>query len=102
MVHDAYGQNHSIAGGAVRIVSLVPSITELLCELGLTPQLVGCTEFCVHPRSVIEKITKVGGTKNVVMDVVRKLAPTHVIVNIDENKREVFDDLKGFLLDKGF
>lgn len=97
MVHDAYGQNHPIAGGAVRIVSLVPSITELLCELGLAPQLVGCTEFCVHPSSVIEKITKVGGTKNVGMDVVRKLAPTHVIVNIDENKREVFDDLKGFV-----
>jgi len=96
MVHDAYGQEHPIADGVMRIVSLVPSITELLCELGLGPQLVGCTEYCVHPRSTIGKITKVGGTKNVDMAAVRKLAPSHVIINIDENKREVFDDLKRF------
>lgn len=85
---DALGTVHARAAGAVRIVSLVPSLTELVCELGLADRLVGRTGFCVHPREVLRPIAKVGGTKDVKIDAVRALEPTHLIVNVDENRRE--------------
>jgi ABC-type Fe3+-hydroxamate transport system substrate-binding protein len=66
----------------------VPSITELICDLGLTNQLVGQTGFCIHPWEKVRAIPKVGGTKDVKLEKIRSLAPTHVIVNIDENLRE--------------
>lgn len=80
-----------------RIVSLVPSITELLCELGLGGQLVGRTGFCIHPWETVRHVPKVGGTKDVNMDKIRALEPTHVIVNIDENRREDADALRAFV-----
>lgn len=93
---DAIGQQHAPAPGA-RIVSLVPSITELLCELGLAGQLVGRTGFCIHPRAVVENIPKVGGTKDVNIEKIRRLAPTHVVVNIDENEKPTVDRLAEFV-----
>jgi ABC-type Fe3+-hydroxamate transport system substrate-binding protein len=80
-----------------RIVSLVPSITELVCELGLADQLVGRTGFCIHPEAVLKRIPKVGGTKSVNLNKIRALAPTHVIVNVDENKKETADALAAFV-----
>ncbi|HXR58862.1 MAG TPA: helical backbone metal receptor [Burkholderiales bacterium] len=80
-----------------RIVSLVPSITELVCSLGLADQLVGRTGFCIHPREVVKTIPKVGGTKSVNLGKIRALAPTHVIVNVDENRKEAADALAGFV-----
>ncbi len=85
---DAAGTRHAPATGRVRIVSLVPSLTELVCELGLGAKLVGRTGFCVHPREALRHVPKVGGTKDVKIDRVRALSPTHLIVNIDENRRE--------------
>jgi ABC-type Fe3+-hydroxamate transport system substrate-binding protein len=93
---DVLGQQHSPAPGA-RIVSLVPSITELLCDLGLAPQLVGRTGFCIHPEEVVRTIPKVGGTKDVNIEKIRKLAPTHVVVNIDENEKPTIDKLAEFV-----
>jgi ABC-type Fe3+-hydroxamate transport system substrate-binding protein len=75
----------------------VPSITELVCELGLEDQLVGRTGFCVHPKAALRKIPKVGGTKSVNLKKIRELAPTHVIVNVDENKKETADALAEFV-----
>lgn len=80
-----------------RIVSLVPSITELLCDLGLAEQIVGRTGFCIHPREVVRRIPKVGGTKTVDIDKVRALAPTHVIVNVDENEKTTADAIARFV-----
>ncbi|MGH8766436.1 MAG: helical backbone metal receptor [Burkholderiales bacterium] len=80
-----------------RIVSLVPSITELVCELGLANQLVGRTGFCIHPKEVVKAISKVGGTKSVNLRKIRALAPTHVIVNVDENRKETADALAEFV-----
>ncbi len=94
---DAAGVAHPAAQGGPRIVSLVPSITELLCDLGLACALVGRTGFCIHPRETLRAIPKVGGTKDVDLDAVRRLAPTHVIVNIDENTRDTADSLKAFV-----
>ncbi len=85
---DAAGTRHAPARRAARIVSLVPSITELVCDLGLAAQLVGRTGFCVHPREVVLRIPKIGGTKDVDLDKLRALRPTHVILNIDENRKE--------------
>lgn len=80
-----------------RIVSLVPSLTELVCELGLAGELVGRTGFCVHPRDTVRRIPKVGGTKTVNLDKVRALEPTHVILNRDENRKETADALAKFV-----
>ncbi len=90
---DASGCEHTIAGPDARIVSLVPSITELLFDLGLGGQVVGRTGFCIHPRSALGGVVKLGGTKDVDLDGLRALAPTHVVVNIDENTRATYDAL---------
>jgi ABC-type Fe3+-hydroxamate transport system substrate-binding protein len=94
---DAAGTLHAPAGRDARIVCLVPSITELVCELGLAPQLVGRTGFCVHPRDRLRAIPKVGGTKDVDLDKIRALAPTHVLLNIDENEKRTATALAGFV-----
>jgi ABC-type Fe3+-hydroxamate transport system substrate-binding protein len=80
-----------------RIVSLVPSITELLCDLDLADRLVGRTGFCIHPWETVKKVPKVGGTKDVLMDRVRELEPTHVVVNVDENLKEDAETLAEFV-----
>lgn len=80
-----------------RIVSLVPSLTELVCALGLGDQLVGRTGFCIHPKDVVRRVPKVGGTKDVRLDKVRALAPTHVVLNVDENRKETADALAAFV-----
>ncbi len=82
---------------APRIVSLVPSITELVCALGLAEHLVGRTGVCIHPAHAVRRIPKVGGTKTVNLAKIRQLAPTHVIVNIDENRKETADALADFV-----
>ena len=78
---------------APRIASLVPSLTELVVALGLAPCLVARTGFCVHPSDVVRTIPKVGGTKDVNLAKLRRLAPTHVLVNVDENRRDTVQAL---------
>ena len=80
-----------------RIVSLVPSITELVCALGLAGHLVGRTGFCIHPADAVLRVPKVGGTKTVNLAKIRRLEPTHVIVNVDENRKETADALRAFV-----
>jgi len=94
---DAIGRVHAPAGPDARIVSLVPSITELLFDLGAGDRLVGRTGFCVHPRERIRTVPKVGGTKSVDVERIRALAPTHLIVNIDENEKPTVDRLADFV-----
>ncbi|MEO6407502.1 MAG: helical backbone metal receptor [Burkholderiaceae bacterium] len=74
--------------GAPRIASLVPSVTELVAFLGLASRLVARTGYCIHPSEALRGVPKVGGTKTVNLAKLRHLAPTHVIVNIDENRLE--------------
>lgn len=95
---DAYGNHHQRVekNQTVRIVSLVPSLTELLFDLGLSSYLVGRTGFCVHPKEV-HNIAKIGGTKNVNIEKIKKLAPTHLIVNIDENEKLTVEKLAQFI-----
>ena len=94
---DAIGVAHRPAGEEARIVSLVPSITELLCALGRADRVVGRTTFCVHPEERVSGIARVGGTKTPKLDRIRALEPTHVIVNVDENDRETVEEIACFV-----
>lgn len=71
-----------------RIVSLVPSLTELVFDLGMGDQLVGRTRFCVHPKEKVEDIEIIGGTKNPRLEKIRELNPDYIIANKEENRPE--------------
>ncbi|TVR63909.1 MAG: cobalamin-binding protein [Candidatus Competibacteraceae bacterium] len=90
---DAIGVPQIPITAPARIVSLVPSITELLFALGLGDQVVGRTHYCVHPQPAIAAIPSVGGTKKIKHSRLRALQPTHVILNIDENPRALAEQL---------
>lgn len=77
-----------------RVVSLVPSVTESMCELGLGHKLVGVTTFCQHPAAFTAPLPKVGGTKNPDLGTIKKLMPDLVIANVEENPREVVEALQ--------
>jgi ABC-type Fe3+-hydroxamate transport system substrate-binding protein len=94
---DAIGQSIPAATAGARIACLVPSITELLFDLGLGPRLVARTGYCIHPRDAVASVPKVGGTKTVNLPKLRRLAPTHCIVNIDENEKPTVDALRAFV-----
>lgn len=72
-----------------RIVSLVPSQTELLYDMGLDEQIIGITKFCVHPTSFLKTKTIVGGTKNPNFDKIKALQPDIIICNKEENTKEI-------------
>ena len=71
-----------------RIISLVPSQTELLFDLGLEEEVIGITKFCVHPEKWFRNKTRVGGTKTVKADMVASLKPDLIIANKEENVKE--------------
>ena len=96
-LRDAAGTIHAPAPRNARIVSLVPSITELLFDLGAGDRVVGRTPFCVHPGERVARVPRVGGTKTPRLDRIRALEPTHAVVNVDENRREDADALAEFI-----
>lgn len=77
-----------------RIVSLVPSQTELLCYLGLEELIVGVTKFCVHPKNLIKDKTIVGGTKQVHFDKIQELQPDIILCNKEENTKQIVTSLE--------
>jgi ABC-type Fe3+-hydroxamate transport system substrate-binding protein len=83
---DALGVYHA-PHAAPRIACLVPSITETLFALDLGQHVVARTGFCIHPAPAIRDVPKVGGTKDVNIGKLVETEPTHVIVNIDENRK---------------
>lgn len=76
-----------------RIISLVPSQTELLFELGLDAEVIGITKFCIHPESKFKEKTKIGGTKKLNLDLIRSLKPDLIIGNKEENERVQIEEL---------
>lgn len=94
---DAVGKNHRRAGANPRIASLVPSITELLFALDLGQFVVARTAYCVHPADRVATVPAVGGTKKIKHRALRELAPTHVVLNIDENTREMARRLEEYV-----
>lgn len=77
-----------------RIVSLVPSQTELLFDLGLNETVVGITKFCVHPKEWHQSKTRIGGTKNVNVEKIISLNPDLIIANKEENLKEDIEALE--------
>lgn len=82
---DQLGNQITINYPPKRIVSLVPSQTELLFDLGLNEEIIGITKFCIHPIEKFATCTKVGGTKKLKIDQIRALAPDLIIGNKEEN-----------------
>ena len=96
-VGNTFAPADAAAGTNVRIASFVPSITELLIDLGLTDQLVARTQICIHPAGTVERIPAIGGTKKVSLPKLKALRPTHAILNVDENTREMASALQEFV-----
>ncbi|HEV8283309.1 MAG TPA: helical backbone metal receptor [Chitinophagaceae bacterium] len=80
-----------------RIISVVPSQTELLCDLGLNDEVIGITKFCVHPETWFKNKTKVGGTKRLNMEKILHLQPDLVIANKEENIKEQIEELEKYI-----
>lgn len=91
---DDLGTKHVFDKVPQRIVSLVPSQTELLVDLGLESKLLGITKFCIHPTHLRKEKVVVGGTKQVDFEKIKSLAPDIVIANKEENTREIVETLR--------
>ncbi len=90
---DQTGRSVQIPGIPKRIVSVVPSQTELLYELGLEDEVCGITKFCVHPHKWFRSKTRVGGTKNLHLEKIRSLQPDLILSNKEENSRQQIETL---------
>ena len=86
-------QNISASHIYSHIVSLVPSQTELLHDLGLEEEVVGITKFCVHPVKWYKNKTRIGGTKNVKINSIQEIDPDLIIANKEENVKEQIEEL---------
>jgi len=85
---DQLGRTFELHQPPKRIVSLVPSQTELLFDFGLEEEVVGITKFCVHPEEWFRTKTRVGGTKQLQLDKIKELQPDLIIANKEENVKE--------------
>jgi len=77
-----------------KIISLVPSLTELLFDLGLENRILGRTRFCIHPEGKVEEVEIMGGTKNPRVDKIRNAKPDLIIANKEENRKEDIEKLQ--------
>ncbi len=91
---DQLGHSISIPFPPQRIISLVPSLSELLADLGLQDKVIGITKFCVHPESWLKTKTIIGGTKNFNLDEIIKLNPDVIFGNKEENFEAGISQLK--------
>jgi ABC-type Fe3+-hydroxamate transport system substrate-binding protein len=90
---DQLGRKIELSSLPVRIISLVPSQTELLFHLGLTTEVVGITKFCIHPDNWFHTKTRIGGTKNLNIEKIKSLNPDLIIANKEENDRAQIEQL---------
>lgn len=84
---DQIGNVIKLAKKPIRIISIVPSQSEFLWDLGLRDELVGITKFCIHPNEMYSSIERVGGTKKLDIEKIRALKPDLIIGNKEENER---------------
>ncbi len=78
----------------MKVVSLVPSITETLFDLGLTTDgIIGRTKFCIHPKELVNQVEIIGGTKNLNIEKIKSLKPDLIIANKEENVKEQVEEL---------
>lgn len=90
---DQTGRTITLDKTPQRIISLVPSQTELLYDLGLNEEVIGITKFCVHPKEWFKSKTRVGGTKQLKMGIIHQLKPDLIIANKEENVKEQVEEL---------
>lgn len=90
---DQTGRSIELSEKPNKIVSLVPSQTELLYDLGLNNEIVGITKFCIHPDEIFRTKTRVGGTKALKVEKIKSLNPDLIIANKEENTREQLEEL---------
>lgn len=90
---DQLEQEVCIVSPPSRIISVVPSQTELLYSLGLNEEVIGITKFCVHPHHWFRTKERVGGTKKLNLDKIRNLNPDLILANKEENTKEQIDEL---------
>ena len=93
---DGMGQEVTVNFPPKRIVSIVPSQTELLFNLGLDKEIIGLTKFCIHPIEKFAERTKVGGTKKLNIDLIKDLKPDLIIGNKEENTQSDIEELSQF------
>lgn len=91
--NDMLGREVTIKYPPKRIISVVPSQTELLYDLGLRDEVVGITKFCVHPEEWFRTKERVGGTKKLDLDKIRELKPDLIIANKEENEKAQIEEL---------
>jgi ABC-type Fe3+-hydroxamate transport system substrate-binding protein len=91
---DQLNRTMEIPASPKRIISLVPSQTELLFDLGLNEEVIGITKFCVHPEEWFRNKTRIGGTKTVKVDMIASLQPDLIIANKEENVKEQLEQLE--------
>ena len=89
IIRDQINRQIELSETPQKIVSLVPSITELLCWLGLEKQLVGITRYCVHPKGLLDKVKVVGGSKKASIPAIQQLEPDLIIANKEETAPEM-------------
>lgn len=87
-VKDQMGREITVPLRPERIISLVPSQTQLLHTFGLENEVVGITKFCIHPDEWFQNKTRIGGTKTIKIDLVKELQPDLIIGNKEENSKE--------------
>lgn len=90
---DQMGREITFSFPPKRIISLVPSQTELLFDLGLDQEIIGLTKFCIHPIEKFAERTKVGGTKKLNIDLIKDLKPDLIIGNKEENTQSDIEEL---------
>lgn len=98
IIKDQLGREIILKTQPKRIISLVPSQTELLCSLNLENELIGITKFCVHPYHLKATKTIVGGTKKVDFDKIKSLNPDFILCNKEENTYDFLPELEKIAL----
>ncbi|MFP4025407.1 MAG: ABC transporter substrate-binding protein [Thiohalospira sp.] len=90
---DQTGRNIFIKENPKKIISLVPSITELLFDLGLEHEIYGITEYCIHPKEKVQTKTKIGGPKNINIALILSKNPDLIIASKEENEKQQVESL---------
>ncbi len=95
-IKDQLGTQLHFTKTPTRIISVVPSITELLYDLGLREEVIAITKFCVHPNEWFRTKPRIGGTKQLKIDLIKSLQPGLIIANKEENTQTDIDALAQF------
>ena len=95
-ITDQLGRKLSYSYPPQRIISFAPAITETLFSLDLRKEIIGRTRFCIHPKGIIEQVVNVGGTKDMKIERIHALKPDIIIVEKEENTKEMVEELEEF------